>query len=124
MGLLGSLSIFLISHAGTLVAFFSTEDAVVSAGVDCLRMISYGFIFYALGMVMIQAFNGAGDTATPTWMNFFCFWMLEIPLAWILSILAGMEEKGVYLAIIIAESTLALVAMLMFRRGKWKLREV
>jgi len=77
-----------------------------------------------MGMVMIQAFNGAGDTTTPTWMNIFCFWLIEIPLAYLLAIKAGYEEQGVYMAILIAESSLTILGVIMFKLGKWKKREV
>jgi Na+-driven multidrug efflux pump len=75
-------------------------------------------------MVTLQAFNGAGDTYTPTLINFICFWIIEIPLAYIISIQLGMNEKGVFLAIVIAESCLGMLGFLTFRKGKWKLREV
>ena len=94
-------------------------DAVI-----CLRMISYGFVFYGLGMVMVQSLNGAGDTITPTIINFFCFWMIEIPLSWLLSSKTGMHEQGVYLAIVIAESIMAITGLIIVRRGKWKMKTV
>jgi len=97
---------------------------VISAGIDCLRIISYGYVAYALGMVMVQSFNGAGDTATPTFINFFCFWIFEIPLAYVLALPLGMQEKGVYIAIIAAETLMTLTAVLIFRKGKWKTRQV
>jgi Na+-driven multidrug efflux pump len=75
-------------------------------------------------MVMTQAFNGAGDTTTPTIMNFFCFWLIEIPLAYVLAIEMGLSERGVFLAIIASESLLGVLGIILFRRGKWKLREV
>ena len=83
-----------------------------------------GFIIYALGMVMVQSINGAGDTATPIWLNFIAFWIVEIPLAWVLTHVADMGVHGVCYAIITAESLLAIMAMFIFRRGKWKLKEV
>jgi putative MATE family efflux protein len=103
-----------------LIRLFSSEPAVVSAGAQCLRIVAYGYIAYAWGMVMPQAFNGAGDTLTPTKINFFCFWLLEIPLAWVLAIKWGGKQAGVYWSIVIAESTAGLVAILLFRRGRWK----
>ncbi len=124
MALLGALSLVMITRTADFIGFFTTEAGVLDSGIVCLRMISFGFLFYALGMVMIQAFNGAGDTSTPTWMNFLCFWILEIPLAWILAIVADFGESGVYLSIIIAESSLAILAMIMFKKGKWKSRKV
>ena len=89
-----------------------------------MKILSYGYLAYALGMVMLQAFNGAGDTTTPTIMNFFCFWLLEIPLAYLLSLPFGLGEKGVYLSIVIAESILGVLGVIIFRKGRWKKREV
>ena len=121
---LGLVSIVFIAVPGFFVRLFINDPLVIESGIICLRIISYGFILYALGMVMIQAFNGAGDTGTPTLINFFCFWLFEIPLAYVLAILLGFEEKGVYVSIIIAESIMAIAALILFRRGKWKLRKV
>jgi Na+-driven multidrug efflux pump len=81
---------------------------------------SYGYLILAWGLVMPQAFNGAGDTLTPTKINIVCFWLLEIPLAYFLAMEWGLNERGVYWAIIIAEVTAALVAIVLFRRGMWK----
>ena len=83
-----------------------------------------GFVFYAYGMVLTQSFNGAGDTWTPTWINLGCFWLWEIPLAWLLAIELGLGPRGVYIAITIAFSTVAVVSAILFRRGRWKLKRV
>ena len=91
---------------------------------NCLRIISYGYIFYAWGMVMVQAFNGAGDTITPLYINLGCFWLGQIPLAWYLSQRTDLGMAGVFWAIAISEAFLAMVAMILFRRGGWKTREV
>ena len=85
---------------------------------------SYGYVFYAFGMVVIQAFNGAGDTVTPVWINLFCHWLLQIPMAWMLAKPVGMGPDGVFLSITIAESILAVAGAILFRRGKWKTREI
>jgi Na+-driven multidrug efflux pump len=90
----------------------------------CLRVVSYGYVFYAWGMVMVQAFNGAGDTATPTWINLFCYWLFQIPLAFALARPAGLGPLGVFLAITIAESLVAVVGIVYFRRGRWRERAV
>lgn len=121
---LGLVAVVFIIFAEPLIHIFTAETEVVSFGVSCLRYISYGYIFYAYGMIVVQAFNGAGDTFTPTLINLFCYWLFQIPLAYYLSMKAGFGAKGVFLAITIAESSLALVAVMAFRRGKWKTRKV
>ena len=100
------------------------EPDTAAVGVSALRILSYGYVFYAWAMVMTQAFNGAGDTLTPTWMNFFCFWCFQIPLAWTLATAAGWGPHGVLWAIAISETFLALIAAWMFRRGTWKSVEI
>lgn len=124
IGFMGIISFFFIVFPGFFVRLFISDPVVVASGISCLRIVSYGFVFYALGMVMVQAFNGAGDTATPTFINLFCFWMFEIPLAYVLALPLGLEEKGVYFAIVAAESLMAVTAALLFRRGYWKNRVV
>jgi Na+-driven multidrug efflux pump len=107
-----------------LVRIFTQEPAVVVAGAQCLRIVSYGYLFYAWELVMIQAFNGAGDTMTPTKINFFCFWLFEIPFAYLLALKWGAGESGVYWAIVATESIAGLVAIWLFKRGTWKTRMV
>jgi putative MATE family efflux protein len=119
--LAGVTAIFLL-FGENLVRIFTDEPALVSQATACLRVISYGYIFYAWGMVMIQAFNGAGDTLTPLWVNLACFWGCQIPLAWMLS--QHMGVTGVFWAVAVSETLLALTAMALFRRGKWKTRTV
>ena len=121
---LGGVTVLFILCAEPLVRLFTDDPAVIPFGVDCLRYISYGYIFYAYGMVMVQAFNGAGDTNTPTLINMFCYWLLQIPLAYALALWAGMGAQGVFLAITISESTIAVVGVLVFRRGRWKERKI
>lgn len=121
---LGLITVLFIAFAEPMIGFFSKQPAVVATGVDCLRFIAYGYVFFAFGMVMVQAFNGAGDTWTPTWINLLCQWAFQIPAAYLLARMAGMGPRGVFLAITIGESALAVVAMLVFRQGKWKERKV
>jgi len=120
MAFLTLVGIVFFTAAGPLVGLFRPEAAVVPIAVTCLQYVSLGYPFYAWGMTMEQAFNGAGDTATPTWINLFCYWLLQLPTAWFLSNHAGLGPRGVYLAICGAESVLAVVAVLLFRRGRWK----
>ncbi|MEP6847545.1 MAG: MATE family efflux transporter [Acidobacteriota bacterium] len=113
---------WLFSHP--IIGFFTTERDVVRYGTDALHIIAYGFAFYGLGMVLETAFNGAGDTWTPTYLNFFVFWVLEIPLAYLLAYHFAMGPSGVFWAITVAFSTLAVASALLFKRGKWKLKVV
>jgi len=124
MCVLGLVAITFITFAERLIGIFTTDPAVVPYGVSCLRFISYGYIFYAYGMVMVQSFNGAGDTNTPTVINLCCYWLFQIPLAYSLAIPFGFGAKGVFVAITIAESLLAVVSVVVFRRGKWKTLKV
>ena len=120
MAFLAVVSIVYISMNESLVRIFTSEPQVVAAGAQCLLIVSFGYIFFAWGLVMPQAFNGAGDTMTPTKINFFCFWLLEIPMAYWLAISMGLKATGVYWSIVVAESTAGLVAIWLFRRGTWK----
>jgi len=110
----------LLLGARPLVGLFTDDPALARIAVTALQYISLGYPFYAWGMCMEQAFNGAGDSATPTWINLGCYWALQLPLAWSLAHFTGLGARGVYLAICIAESVLAVVSVSLFRRGKWK----
>jgi putative MATE family efflux protein len=124
MILLGVVAVLFIAFARQLVGIFSTDPAVVEVAASALRIISCGYVFYAWGMVAIQAFNGAGDTVTPTLINLFCFWVLQLPIAWWLAFHTGMRSNGIFAAIAISQSAIAVIGMLAFRRGKWKLQKV
>ena len=117
---LGSVGLIFVLFARQIIGLFTHDPNVVPYGVDCLRIVAYGFLFYAYGMVLTQSFNGAGDTWTPTIINLFVFWLWELPLAYVLAKVFGLGPRGVFLAIMIAFSTLAIVSALVFRRGKWK----
>ncbi len=117
---LGLVTIVFLIFAEPMIRFFTDDPVVVPIGVACLKIVSYGYVFYAFGMVMTQSFNGAGDTLTPTWINLACYWAFQLPLAYALSLWAQWGAGGAFWAITIAESTLAVVAMWAFRRGKWK----
>ena len=107
-----------------LVRIFTHDETVIPFGVNALRYIGYGYIFYGYGMVLSASFNGAGDTYTPTVINLICFWALQMPLAYVLAMKTGLHEKGVFLAVTISESVLAIMAMFVFRQGKWKAQKV
>jgi Na+-driven multidrug efflux pump len=106
--------------ASPIISIFTREPEVHRYGALALQIIGSGYIFYGIGMVMIQALNGAGDSKTPTWINLFGFWFFQIPLAWLLSIVFDMGPTGAFIAIPVAESLLALAAWYYFRKGKWK----
>jgi putative MATE family efflux protein len=121
---LGVVGLLFVLFARRIVGLFTSDSNIVPYGVDCLRIVAYGFLFYAWGMVITQSFNGAGDTWTPTIINLFVFWLWELPLAYVLAIFLGIGPRGVFLAIMIAFSTLAIVSALVFRRGNWKAKTV
>jgi MATE family, multidrug efflux pump len=124
MVFLGIVGLIFVLTAPQIIHFFTSDPNIVPYGVDCLRIVSYGFLFYAYGMVLTQSFNGAGDTWTPTIINLFVFWLWELPLAYALAIVFGIGPRGVFIAITVAFSTLALVSALVFRKGRWKNRVV
>ncbi|MDD2307326.1 MAG: MATE family efflux transporter [Prolixibacteraceae bacterium] len=120
MILLGLVGIVLIIFPEAFIRLFINDPNVISNGAVSLRIISLGFVSYAMGMVMTQAFNGSGDTVTPTRINFFCFWLFEIPLAYLLAIVFDLKIYGISIAIVAAETALTLTAWYFFRKGKWK----
>jgi len=123
-GILGIAGLFFIIFPGLVINIFTQDPEVAAYGRDCLRIVGYGYAFYGLGMVMESSFNGAGDTWTPTYLNFFVFWLFEIPLAYLLANRLGWGPQGVFWAITISFSILAVTSALLFKRGKWKLKKV
>ena len=121
---LGGVGVFLILFPAPLIRLFTHDPAIIPFGVACLRILSFGNVGYAYGMVMQQAFNGAGDTVTPTLVNFIGFWLFEIPLAYALAIPAGLRTNGVYLAILVAECSIAAASVVLFRSGRWKEKRI
>jgi putative MATE family efflux protein len=121
---LGIVGVFFISFAEPIVRLFTSDSAVVQLAASCLRIVSYGNLGYAYFMVMMQAFNGAGDTITPTIVNFFGFWLFEIPLAYVLAISLDMRSNGVFFSIAIAESAMAAASAVLFKQGRWKKKRI
>ncbi|MGB6947331.1 MAG: MATE family efflux transporter [Bryobacteraceae bacterium] len=117
---LGAIGLVFIVFARQIIGLFTTDPAVAPLAVNALRLFSYGNVSYSYGMVITAAFNGAGDTATPTALNLVCFWLCQIPLAWALALHAGLGPNGVYVAVLVSDSLLAALGILLFRRGKWK----
>lgn len=118
------VGLLMVALAPQIVTLFSSEPEVVRYGTSCLRIMGIGYPIYAVGMIIIQALNGAGDTTTPSVMNFICFWLLQIPLAYWLATAAGFGPNGVFLAIVISESILTAMGVVVFRKGKWRRRRV
>jgi putative MATE family efflux protein len=118
------VSLLFLVCAKYLVTVITTEPAVVSLAITALRIISLGYIFYGIGMVMMNAFNGAGDSRTPTWVNLFWFWIFQIPIAYLLAIVWDWGPKGVFIAIVVTETCITITSMLLFKRGKWKLVKI
>ena len=118
------VSVFYLALAPEIVSWFTTEAEVIKYGGLCLRVIAAGYLFYGYGMVIINAFNGAGDTKTPTYINFVCFWLFQLPFAYLMAITLDFGPVGVFTAITLAEVLIAIIGMIWFKKGKWKLVEV
>jgi Na+-driven multidrug efflux pump len=117
---LGGEGLILMIFAQPIVRGFTHDPSIIPLAVSCLRILNVGNVGYAYGMVMLQAFNGAGDTLTPTVVNSFGFLLFEIPVAYALAIPFGMHSQGVSWAIVVAECFIAVVSVFLFRRGRWK----
>jgi putative MATE family efflux protein len=117
---MGTVSLGYLIFAKTIISWFNATPEVVKSGALCLQIIALGYIFYAYGMVVTQAFNGAGDTRTPTKINLISFWFFQLPLAYVSALVLGWGAIGVFLAITLAEVLLAVLAMVWFKKGKWK----
>jgi putative MATE family efflux protein len=121
---LGTIGVIMSLFAEPIVHLFTNDAEVLPLAASCLRILSYGNIGYAYGMVMLQAFNGAGDTITPTWVNLFGFWFLEIPLAYWLAIPMGLRSKGAFFSIVVAEAAIAAAGIILFKRGRWRKQKI
>jgi len=124
MMFLGAVAVVFIIFPEPIIRLFTSDAAVIPYGVACLRIVSYGNLAYAYGMVMVQSFNGAGDTFTPTTVNIFGYWLFQIPVAYLLSFQTSLGPKGVFAAIPIAETAIAIVGVILFRRGRWKSKKI
>lgn len=117
---MGLVSIIFLTGASPIISVFTNDEGIKTIAVQALRVITTGYIFYGIGMVMTSAFNGSGDTWTPTWINFICFWLFQIPLAYLLAIYFSMGPLGAFISIPIANTVVTIVAWFYFKRGKWK----
>jgi putative MATE family efflux protein len=121
---LAAVGLVFIFFPEPIIRVFTSDPAVISFGVDCLRIICYGNLAYAYGMVMVQSFNGAGDTFTPTVVNLFGYWLFQIPVAYLLASRTSLGPQGVFYAIPIAETAIAIVGVALFRQGRWKKKRI
>lgn len=117
---MAAVSLIMILFATPIVSFFTTDPSVTYYAVLAMRIVAAGYVFYGIGMVMSNAFNGAGDTKTPTYINLFGFWFIQIPLAFLLAKGLGFGPIGVFIAIPVAEAAISLASWYFFRKGKWK----
>jgi putative MATE family efflux protein len=120
MAFLGLVAILFFIYARPLVGMFDKNPVVMETGIECLKILCAGYIFFGFGMVMTQAINGSGDTKTPTLLNIIGFWVLQIPIAYLLAVKLDWKETGVFWAVVISESILAVLAILYFNTGRWK----
>jgi putative MATE family efflux protein len=123
-GFMVLVSIIFLLAARPIISFMSNDPAVIEIAIQALRIVSIGYVFYGVGMVVTNAFNGAGDSRTPTWINFFGFWTFQIPLAYLLALVLNLGPQGIFFAIILAESAITIAGIIIFRRGKWKLVKI
>jgi Na+-driven multidrug efflux pump len=114
------VSVIYLVFAPQIITLFNSTPQVVKYGSMCLRIIAAGYVFYGYGMTVIQSFNGAGDTKTPTYINFICFWLFQLPFAYVIAITLEYGPVGVFWAITLAEVLIAVIGILWFKRGKWK----
>jgi Na+-driven multidrug efflux pump len=121
---MGLVSLIYIFFAHTFLGWFSDNPTVIKNGALCLQIIAAGYIFYGYGMVVIQSFNGAGDTKTPTYINFVCFWLFQLPLAYITAICFDLGPRGVFISITLAEVLIAIIGIILFKKGNWKTVQV
>jgi putative MATE family efflux protein len=121
---MAGVAVLSFAFAPAIIGVFTADAAVLAHGVTCLRIVACGYSFYAVGMIVSQAFNGAGDTTTPTLINLVGFWVLQIPLAWALTRHTALGSTGVYVAVLCAESFIAWLSVVVFRRGRWKLQRL
>ena len=124
MGYLLAISVLFFLFPQAIVGFFSEDAKVVVVGAEWLRILSYALFVYGWWMVSVQAFNGAGDTVTPTWINVVFFWLIQIPLAWVLALHLGLQETGVFWAVFVSETSVGLFTLWLFSRGRWKTAQV
>lgn len=114
------VSFLFVVFAEFFVGLLNKDAAVVKTGVTALRIISLGYVFYGVGMVIVNAFNGAGDSKTPTWINLFWFWIFQIPFSYLMAKSLGLGTTGVFIAIVVTETMISITSIILFRRGKWK----
>jgi Na+-driven multidrug efflux pump len=124
LAFLTAVGVLFVVLAGPIVSLFTSDPAVAAYASSALRIVAIGFPLYAYGIVLTSAFNGAGDTWTPTWINLLAFWLFEIPLAFTLAKVVGLGPKGAFTAITLAFSALALISVWLFRKGHWKTKRV
>jgi Na+-driven multidrug efflux pump len=114
------VTLLFVCFSKTIIGFYTEEPTILAYGSQALQIIGLGYVFYGIGMVMIQALNGAGDTKTPTYINIFCFWLLQIPIALLLAFYFDFGPLGAFVAIPTAETVLAILAYYYFKKGNWK----
>jgi len=116
-----AIGVLLVALAPGIAGLFSDDPEVLRYGTACLRILAVGIPMYAIGMIITQALNGAGDTVTPTLINFVCFWVLQIPLAYWLATEVSLGPNGVFIAIVVSESLVTILSVIVFRSGRWKI---